>query len=371
MKKIPDKSRRGEKGMAMVITLMLLFLGGVMIAPLLSYTGTGLLIGKEVDEKRMTELYAADSGIEDGIWKIMNEQIPATQPYPLVVNDKPVNVSMVLVDSTDEADTYEITSVATSDDGSTTTIVSYVEFMPIDISFLGDNGITSPGDVTLKPGTEVNGDVQYNGELDYDPDKSDINGDITDETITDWPDADYLAGIYQDDVSAAFSVPDGYEIDVDGYTEDNPYLIPPLYGEGSMEINGSGVAQLDGTIYIAGDSSNFNVMPGVTLIMNNQAIFSEGDINFQPNCSSIGSGAIIAVGDINYQPNILGDDYVFIMSVEGNVHMQPNGVFAGAIAGDSVDLWPGTVLQYKDPDDGDINFPFGGLHVKTWEINVQ
>jgi hypothetical protein len=65
---------RDEKGQALILTLILLVIGGLTITPLLGLMGTGLLTG-QVYESKMHELYAADAGVEDGLWQIKNEQL--------------------------------------------------------------------------------------------------------------------------------------------------------------------------------------------------------------------------------------------------------------------------------------------------------
>lgn len=64
--------KKDERGQALILVLILLLLGGLIIAPLLSYMGTGLKTG-QMYENKMMELYAADSGVEDAIWKIKME----------------------------------------------------------------------------------------------------------------------------------------------------------------------------------------------------------------------------------------------------------------------------------------------------------
>ena len=71
MKTIVKRLVRDEKGAALVMVLILLLISGLIIGPLLSYMGTGLITGK-VYETRTDELYAADAGVEDAIWKIQH-----------------------------------------------------------------------------------------------------------------------------------------------------------------------------------------------------------------------------------------------------------------------------------------------------------
>ena len=57
------------------MALVMVLLGGFFIIPSLSLMSTGLNINREV-EHRVLELYAADAGIEDGLWRIQNDELP-------------------------------------------------------------------------------------------------------------------------------------------------------------------------------------------------------------------------------------------------------------------------------------------------------
>jgi len=94
MERILNKPIRDEKGQALIIVLILLVIGGLIIGPLLGFMSTGLIVGRAYEE-RMDELYAADAGIEDAVWKIMNSE-PLVTPYydlPELVNGKQVRVT--------------------------------------------------------------------------------------------------------------------------------------------------------------------------------------------------------------------------------------------------------------------------------------
>ena len=92
MKKILNKLTRNEEGQVFVLALILLLVGGLILAPLLSYMSTGLIAG-QVFEKKMEGLYAADAGVEDAIWKIMNDpSYPHSYELPADVNEMSVTV---------------------------------------------------------------------------------------------------------------------------------------------------------------------------------------------------------------------------------------------------------------------------------------
>ena len=77
---------KGERGAVLILVLILLLVGSLIIIPLLSFMVTGLKTGQAY-EQRMYELYAADAGINDGIWRVKHGLLPDT-PYRL---DEDVN----------------------------------------------------------------------------------------------------------------------------------------------------------------------------------------------------------------------------------------------------------------------------------------
>jgi hypothetical protein len=65
------KIHKRESGQAMVLALVLMLVGGLIIAPLMSYMGSGLKAG-QVYEDKMDKLYTSDAGVEDAVNKILN-----------------------------------------------------------------------------------------------------------------------------------------------------------------------------------------------------------------------------------------------------------------------------------------------------------
>jgi Flp pilus assembly pilin Flp len=72
-----NKFTTDEKGQALVIVTLLMLLSALVIAPMLSHVSTGLKTGKEVYEERTYGQYAADSGVEDALFKLQTN-------YPLL-----------------------------------------------------------------------------------------------------------------------------------------------------------------------------------------------------------------------------------------------------------------------------------------------
>jgi len=109
MKKILNKLIRNAEGQALPIVLILMAVGGLIIAPLLTYTSSGLKIG-QLYTKIADEFYAADGGVEDGLWQIKYNHLDDLfssydtynyttkykypDSYPVVINDIDVYVSI-------------------------------------------------------------------------------------------------------------------------------------------------------------------------------------------------------------------------------------------------------------------------------------
>jgi len=395
---------RDEKGQTLILALILLVVGGLIMAPLLAYMNTGLLVGG-VYEKEMAELYAADAGVEDAIWKIQTNKLTfvnnCSGQWSLTVNGKNVTVEACRKDLDPTVCgtefTYQILSIATTDDGggtaaidSSTTIDAYLSVSYLDLSAMLDNAIVSQDTIDIQPGTVVNGDVWLpiadEEHLDISP-GANITGEVKDSnnmTIT-WPTAEQLSGYYWEDVKhlEEEAYPDGYVINIPpGTTEEDPYPIGPLLAEGDLTIKGDGWIRLEGTIYIKGNL-DFNPTPSINIDLNTQTIFAEGAIEILPGVTLYGSGCIIAVGDIDFQPSIASgeDDFVLVLSIEGEVIFHPSDDFTGCIAGNvDVQLQPGCTVNWISPEGKGLDFPMGvgddgelppvtGLNILSWQVN--
>ena len=366
---------RDEKGQTLILALILLIVGGLIMTPLLAYMSTGLITG-EVYERRTAELYAADAGVEDAIWKILNDppDLPWADPDIGDVNEKVVGVSIEY----GSGGAYKITSTATTDNNSSTTIESYVKPW----SFL-DNAITSMSDILLQ-NADIVGDVQYGGDLEIK--NSNLDGEEIPEAYWNWPQSDELSSHYLEEVEGL----EPYAYDSLDVAEHVTSGIGPLYRgnwddpEEKLDLtifNGCGnpTVALNGTVYVTGDLT-FPEPGGATaytIDLNGQTIFVEGNIDFPPhNVNISGSGCIIAIGDILFQPGMESnpDDFVFVMSIEGTIDFKPSGgTFYGSIAGDvNVDLKNASLYWQPLGEGKELNFPIEGyqaMKILTWEIN--
>jgi len=373
---------RDEKGAALAMALILLLIGGLISAPLLSYMGTGLLAG-EVYEARTAELYAVDAGVEDAIWKIQEGDgyLPCSpgspaRNYTLTdINGKNVGITITSValfqGITNLTGTYRVES-ATTGNGSGTQIEAYIEGVNIygDYGDLLEQVLTSQEEIVLKPGTEV-----YPSEGEHAP---------IENYDDDWPTAEELIDFYLDEV-------DGEEsYDSDMLALDSDMELGPFYRDGDLEIKAgtAGVTlTLTGTIYVSGDTLIGSAGQDFTLDLNNHTIFVASDsadpqkaLWIGGKCTVVGSGVIISIGDMYFEPNTEAGvtDPIFVMSILGTTSVQPGGDFYGSIAGSvEIELQPGTSINYPESDewvDG-LNFLIGvkklNYIIGSWEISQQ
>ena len=377
MKTIVKRLARDEKGASLVLVLILLLISGLIIGPLLSYMGTGLITG-EVYERRTDELYAADAGVEDAIWKIQHGETPVCPADPewsytiADVNGKSLQISIEYLDG----GTYKINSIAITDDGGGTAaltgteIEAYITGESIDYSGLLDNILTSQGDLDWK--NKVN--LVYPEE----------NGPVANYTGL-WPTPEDLAQFYWEDVKDEESY-DSDTIDLEG--EDD--WRGPFYRDGELDIlnssNTPATLTLTGTVYITGDTLIGQNGKDMTLDLNGQTIFVASDSSdaliMGGKCTVVGPGCIIAVGDVYFAPkgDVGGNEEpVFILSVSGTTILQPSGDFYGAIAGSvevNVKSGEGPIITYPPGgfEEGGINFP-GFVEptqlvysIESWEV---
>jgi len=343
---------RDEKGRVMELVLILLTVGGLVLAPLLGLMSTGLLAG-QVYEMKTDELYAADAGVEDAVWKIDNQvdevkylycgggnhswSYPEPGDPPLEVNGKSVDVTITWVDNF----TYRVESIATGNI-SGTNVTAYITGVSKwgDYSGLLDHILTSPGEI-----------------------------DVAQKVILEYPDG---AEPWELKEFCGEQVEDGIRyysntvIDIGGINT----TLGPLYVDGELSIlnssNTPATLTLNGTIYATGQTEIGTTGKDFTLFLNGQTVFvssnvtgNEYAITIGGKCILQGPGAIVAIGDIEFKPKSQigaeeGTGPIFVLSVIGTSYLQPGGHVYGSIAG-KVEVY---IQQGEDPT---ITYPTGGF----------
>ena len=234
-----------ERGKVLVLVLVLLVVGGLLLTPLLGLMGTGLASG-QVYEKKASELYAADAGVEAGIWHL--QHVGTTdEPLSLSLNGKQITVTMTRLnrDSCYEPALYEIISTATNTEGtSSTTVKAHVS----GIVFYVD------GDYFLRQGDVINGHVWVDGTLELDSDAEVWGNVVTGEDLI-LNENSLVAGILC--VGGDLILNDkAYVYSKDVYVEGNLYLSGGSKEEGGSVVDVThGEDGENGKVRVRGDTS--------------------------------------------------------------------------------------------------------------------
>ena len=374
---------KGRKGQVLLLALMIMFVGAVILTGLFQYLGTSLLLATRGEENAVN-YYAADSGIEDTIlwlqhkpWDTPSESLAgwkACDPLSQTcgndyeINGRDVNVSIENPIGFDK-DTFLITSNATNDNGVRTTIESYINIEYYELSMFGYGAITSNTFVTIQPGSTVDGNVSVpDADEGLVINKGTLNGEVID-LPGPWPTADQLKEMFLPTVDESDHFPWPF-IDV----KDTP-TIESLYRDGHLQIYSKKkdqIATLNGTVYVTNNLDIGQTNQNFTLDLHGQAIFVEGEIDIGGKTTIKGSGFIIAIGDIFFLPTIATEEgnYVFLMSIDGTIKLQPNGEFHGSVIGEAeVTTQPGYGIEWTDPNAAGIEFPvIDTLKVLTYDI---
>lgn len=369
--KILSKPKKGQ-----VLIMMVLIIFGVsslVMIPLLNFMSTGVITNKK-EGQNTQEVYAAEAGVRDAIWKIQRvvPGLPKTQSdlaliYAISggVNGKTVNVTISWIDSV----TYRVHSVAanpsTGHIGSIDSDIQIGNTGGIDLSAFTKFALTSPGTITTKNNDVINGDVwvpslnSYSGVAP--------SGTINVAPVIGWPTALQLETYFssQVDMTAPYSA---NTINISQSVQSGPLYVFTA-GSPTKTYTITGTGQLNGSLYVIG---NVSFDQNTNISLNGFTIFATGSVSTGTQSNVSGPGAIIAVGNISFQPHVT-PTYIFVMSVGGAITLQPNGNFVGALAGDTtITLQPNCSVTWTAPGVGNLDMP--GLfnvvqEIKTWTIH--
>ena len=396
---------REESGKILILVLVLLVVGGLLLGPLLGLMSTGLASG-QVYEKKASELYAADTGVEEALWHIGNpnavtdeffvagNETDLSMLYDALygldgvwadgINGKTVEVWVLTKAKGPAGGTYRVTSIGTTPGDSSTTIEAWIDYMP---AFWG-NAITTPGTIDLKQGSTADGDTA--GTLVG-------QGTVTGEPRGPWNRALWprIGDLQQFYLNPALPERTGCSglVDVAAEASVGPW---EFTGGGTVSIRSSVQgfeAQLAGTIYVSGSNSKLRIAdePGQPFLLdlNCQTIFVEGEGTGSGQQAALlipqdvrirGSGVIIAVGDIIFWPDMTfagPDDFIFLMSLNGTIKARPSGTFYGSMAAwESVEIQSGTMglVSRTEPPIAELEFLsdprlYNRAFIRTWRIS--
>lgn len=303
-----------ERGQVLPLALMALAIGALVTAPFLGYSSSGLISSK-IHQQAIDERYAADAGAEYAIWRLRSGGSSVPQ---FALNNRTVNVT--IADQGEQV--YSITSTATGDDGSSTTIESYVL---VSMFWLSDGYIEENiegdvyvnGDILLDENVIVDGSAYATGNIILD-NNSEVTGDVV-------ADGDIILnnlGIIGGSVSAGGDLTLGNNSEigsievignvcaVGNITIYNDAIVNGnVYTSGNLELSENTIIR--GDVYITGDIVRIIIVNNASIEGN---IYITGSITDRLELGNNGviTGAVYATGDINniiHEENVLGGVY--------------------------------------------------------------
>ena len=277
------KFKNHEKGSALILVIIFMALAAAVVPPMLSYMGTGLKTGI-IYEENTKELYAAESGIEDALWTIMNDT-PDDYPYSYQLEEY-INEKDVIVEIEDLGMVFKITSTGTSDNNSGAVVECYAMY-PITMydlaaaSLDGDLTITGNTEIDSSPDLEqadiyANGDIVLDGKVKAYGDgtavgdinmsgQSEITGNVTEhspplifeeiDTSKYLEEADEGFPVHHDlSITTSCTLgPTHIHGDLDISSTSNVTLAGTVWVDGSLTMSGSSHVEGAGTIVAVED----------------------------------------------------------------------------------------------------------------------
>jgi len=338
---------RDETGKVLIMALVALVLGALLLTPLLGLMSTGLM-GGQVYEQKMEELYAADAGVEDAIHWLINGrpedwgwdevEVAEGQKWervlPAKINGKGVIVTIETREDLGDHE-YIVTSTALTDSNHGTTVQSYlraIDFKVIDgcHEYSGPGGFEVgdtyiKGDATVSVNAKVKGNLIVDGDLTMTQGTTSIEGGVS--------------------VAGDITLNQGSEITGNVCAGGNLIL-----------RNNTGI---EGNVFVGGDleiSNNCDI---------HGYVFVDGDITFANNANSSIWGNVYAYGDItitlgNPNSRIHGAVYA-----TGKITVDP---------ANRVNRITGGIHEYHDSEDWEDDppdcpeVPVGPTGIHTYDI---
>ncbi|MDD4923683.1 MAG: hypothetical protein PHF74_02450 [Dehalococcoidales bacterium] len=369
---------KGERGLALIYALLALALGAVITVPLLSLMNTGL-VAAQVNEDKTLELYAADAGIDDAIWKLNNCRLvmdagmqfnyyyidpetgleidyfgylPPSDPYiPLEVvqiyydindiNGYQVKVEILYLNAL-SGGTYRVTSTAYETDISDGTKVETIIASFVNLRAF-QSALVSSGSIDFKKDTFViGGDILCGGDIDDGDMETYLHlseGAEVFENVpkaimdTYFPSPEELAEKaleYENEAKEG----DIYETGQNLYSTGSPY--GSMYIDGNLTVGNNQEVEINGTVYVTGSISFGNN----AYLSGNCKLVAEGDITFQ-NWQSTGEDSMFMIFSIGGSID-LGQDFngrALIYAPTGDVTFKNwANVLGSVICGGQVDV---------------------------------
>ncbi|AKG54144.1 type IV fimbrial biogenesis protein PilX [Dehalogenimonas sp. WBC-2] len=316
-----------ERGASLLLALVMLAVGALILVPLLSFMASGLKITGQV-ENNVANTYAADAGIERGIFYLTSVERPTfddggTPQIPLspITQDDGTVVNVILNAVAGQTGVYKLTSTSTSPAGIIRTIVAFVELAGTGGVF--DNAIISlDGDVYMSGSAKVIGDIYCGGSLVMDG-SSIINGNaysddainlawsvtisgdaFTPEEIVSPNPNPAIGGLYpgaptQEPATLTDDEIDGIVADTLAETNFTHISAGPATDTNlTFSYYPAPSSTYTSAIHATG---NMNISTGTSITFK-QAVFIDGDLTINSsNCTFIFEGPVVVGGKVNLQ----------------------------------------------------------------------
>jgi len=251
-----------QKGQALPLALVALAIGTLVIAPFLRHASSSL-IGSRIYEQSIDEQYSADAGVELAIWQLRSGESEVPEGEELELPQFALNGKTVGVTIANEGDwIYKVTSTATSDDGSNTTIEAYVL---ITLGFSDGYFTVFPGGFILNRGDEYTGNVYAEGNVQLARDAT-VNGGV------------YAEGNVQIARDAAING----SVYAEGYVQlsEGAIITGSVCAGGDVQLNEG--ATINGNVYAGGD---VQLNQGATI---NGDVYVGGDVQLNQGATITG-----------------------------------------------------------------------------------
>jgi len=349
--------KNGQSGQALIMALILLALSSLLVVPILNLAGTSLNY-HQVIERNTLETYAADSGVEYALCELGNN--PGQYEGELlqetfIVNDKTVNVTAEYLGS----NIYKITSTATTDSNSSTTIESYVEVIP---GVFRSAVTATSGDLFLEDST-IDGDIYAGGSVTLED--SQVTGTITEYGTLEFPPLD-IEPYKQEALS-------GGTINGNLVLGAGTHNLGPKYITGYLKIEDGATVTMGGTVYVEGlekigANLTIHIEAGANLTGTGNLIAQDGHIKIEMARFELDNIPLVAAlnGDIQK-----GEQCEYIKAIlyapEGDITLE-NIVVYGVVFGNTVSLLQNVTIIY--PAEGESDLIGGGeVNRLTHSIN--
>ena len=251
-----------QKGQALPLALLALAIGMLTIAPFLGHVSSSL-IGSRIYEQAISEQYSADAGVEYAIWHLQSgeSEVPEGEELELpqfTLNSKTVNVTI----ENQGEQIYKITSIATSDDGSSSTIESYVL---ITVGLFDGGFTTFPGGLTLDQGEEYTGSVYAEGDVQLNQDATITGGVYAEGDIQLHQNATINGNVYAEG---------------DVHLDEGAVINGDVCAGGHVQLDQGAV--INGNVYAVGD---VQLSQDATI---NGNVYAEGDVQLHQDATITG-----------------------------------------------------------------------------------